>query len=458
MYFNAPKPIDKKKFAESNFRCETYYGLPKEIKFCKRCVISNQRPGSTVEYRDDGSIPKSTIFFGDDGICDACKVRDSKQIIDWDEREKELKDICDKYRRNDGHYDVLIPGSGGKDSFVQAHLLKYKYGMNPLTCTWAPHIYTDWGWKNHNKWIHAGFDNILFTPNGRVHRLLTRVAVENLFHPFQPFILGQKNLAPKIASQYGIKLIMHGESGAEYGHRKKSDINKANQALEYHSGKTDEKNTFLGGSSLEELKGLGLKSVDFDPYLPIDPSLINDNEIEIQSLGYYIKWHPQSCYYYAVEHGNFESAPERSNGSYTTYSSIDDKIDDFFYHTYWIKFGIGRATSDSSQEIRSGDISREEGVALVNKFDGEFPNRWSEEIFKYLSINEREFPKAFSCFEKPIFDSYYYETLSEKFRSPHLWNWSEKKGWSLRKTVFDKFNIKDQESEAKNWIGNKNHL
>ena len=94
-----------------------------------------------------------------------------------------------------------MPGSGGKDSFYAAHLLKYKYGMHPLTVTWAPHIYTPWGWDNMQAWIHAGFDNYLCTPNGMTHRLLTRLATENLFHPFQPFILGQKQLAPQDGRQ-----------------------------------------------------------------------------------------------------------------------------------------------------------------------------------------------------------------------------------------------------------------
>ena len=86
-----------------------------------------------------------------------------------------------------------MPGSGGKDSFVQAYRLKYEFGMNPLTITWAPHIYTDWGWKNLQSWIHSGFDNYLFTPNGKIHRLLTRLAMIIFFHPFQPFIMGQNH-------------------------------------------------------------------------------------------------------------------------------------------------------------------------------------------------------------------------------------------------------------------------
>jgi len=100
---------------------------------------------------------------------------------------------------------------------MAAHLLKYKYNMHPLTVTWAPHIYTDVGYKNHLRWIHAGFDNILFTPNGKIHRKLTQFAFKNLLHPFQPFIIGQKNLATKIAKQYNISLIFYGENEAEYG-------------------------------------------------------------------------------------------------------------------------------------------------------------------------------------------------------------------------------------------------
>ena len=115
--------------------------------------------------------------------------------------------MCDKHRKYDGSYDCIVPGSGGKDSFYASHILKNKYKMNPLTVTWAPHIYTNWGWKNFQSWIHSGNDNYLMTPNGKVHRLLTRLSTELLFHPFQPFMFGQKTLAPKMASLFKIPLV-----------------------------------------------------------------------------------------------------------------------------------------------------------------------------------------------------------------------------------------------------------
>src|SRR3989344_5407660 len=167
---------------------EAKYGLPSEVKFCKVCVISNQRPNSTVEFNHTKNSKKETINIDENGVCDACRVTELKKSVDWKEREKELLELCKQYRRNDGYYDCISAGSGGKDSFYASHQLKYKYGMNPLTVTWAPHLHT---------------------PNGRVHRLLTRLAVENLFHPFQPFIIGQKSFVPKMAVLLNIPLVFY---------------------------------------------------------------------------------------------------------------------------------------------------------------------------------------------------------------------------------------------------------
>ena len=369
--YRYPKEINKKLYSKDVEKKEAFYGLPNKVCFCKTCVISNQRPATSIEFRNDGDQPKKVISFNEEGICDACLVKKEKKVIDWNEREQELREICEKYRSKDGNYDCLVPGSGGKDSFMTAHLLKYKYGMNPLTCTWAPHIYTDWGWKNHQAWIHAGFDNILFTPNGKVHRLITRLATDKLFYPFQPFILGQKNVPPKIAAKFNIKLIFYGENQAEYGNPK-SNNKSPKMSSEFYSS-SDKEEIFLGGCSLSELGEIGLSSKDWNAYLPIDNQVLEDKEIKYLYLGYFEKWHPQGAYYYSVENGSFEGAPERTSGTYNTYNSIDDKVDDFHYHTTFIKFGIGRASYDAALDIRSGDLTREEGVALVNKYDGEFP-------------------------------------------------------------------------------------
>lgn len=414
---------------------EAKYGLPSQVGFCKRCVISNQRPNSAVEYGHTKASKKHTIHFDENGVCDACRTAEQKhELIDWSERERQLRELCDRHRRSDGAYDCVVPGSGGKDSFYAAHILRTKYNMHPLTVTWAPHIYTGWGWKNFQSWIHAGFDNFLCTPNGRIHRLITRLAVENLFHPFQPFMFGQKALAPKMALLHKIPLVFYGENEAEYGNPI-ADTQTAKRDWSYFAS-DDKSKIYLGGTSLADLNNhFGVDPFELNPYLPADANQIEEQKVEVHYLGYYLKWHPQSCYYYSVEHGGFEASPERTPGTYSKYNSIDDRIDDFHYYTTFIKFGIGRATYDAAQEIRSGDITRDEGVALAKRYDGEFPDRFADEIFKYLSIPEKEFPEASKMFEQPNMDKDYFMNLADTFRSPHLWHLDGGE-WKLRHKVW----------------------
>ncbi len=431
-----PSPRDTDKSLFAGFEPgEPKYGLPRYVGFCKQCVISNQRPNSAVEFKHTQDSKKATINFDDEGVCDACRFAESKHAtIDWKSREDQLAVICDRFRSKTG-YDCLIPGSGGKDSFFASHYMRTRFGMHPLTVTWAPHVYTEWGWRNFQAWIHAGHDNQLTTPNGRVHRLLTRLAVDKLFHPFQAFMLGQKSLAPKMALLHDLPFVIYGENEAEYGNPI-GDTTSAKRDWSYFAG-VDKSQMHLGGVSVASLlNDFGLEEQDLLPYLPADPAEIERKQIEVHYLGYYLKWHPQSCYYYSVEHGGFEASPERTPGTYSKYNSIDDRIDDFHYHTTFIKFGIGRATYDAAQEIRSRDITRDEGVALVRRYDGEFPERFADEIFRYLSIPEKEFGIAAKQFEQPVLDRAYYDRLTDQFRSPHLWKWTGS-AWKLRSTVFD---------------------
>ena len=78
---------------------------------------------------------------------------------------------------------------------------------------------------------------------------------------------------------------------------------------------------------------------------------------------------------------------------------------------------MGRATADAAQEIRSGHLTREEGVALVHLYDGEFPQRFFPELLDYLRLTEEAF----------------WSTI-DRFRSPHLWA-REGDTWRLRHQV-----------------------
>lgn len=146
---------------------------------------------------------------------------------------------------------------------------------------------------------------------------------------------------------------------------------------------------------------------------------MEQSKIEVHYLGYYLKWTLQESYCYAIENTGFQSRPFRTEGTYSKYNSIDDKIDDLHYYTTHIKFGLGRASYDVSQEIRNKHITREEGIALVRRFDGEVPQRYSKEVMDYIGMDPKHFHE-----------------LCDRARSPHLW---EKDGeqWKLRHPVWE---------------------
>lgn len=403
---------------EKNANLEAYYGLPSEVKFCSKCVMSNQRPASAIEFKHTKDSKKVTLNFDENNVCDACRTAEQKEAINWEKREEELIKLLDKYRSKDGSYDCLVPGSGGKDSAYQAHVLKYKYGMNPLTVTWPPILYTEYGYQNWKNWIDSGFDNISFNRNGKTMKLLTKLSIENLYHPFQTFILGQKNLAPKIASKYGIPLIFYGENEAEYGNPIADNSSSLRDKSYFSYQNIDE--VYLGGVSVRELREKhNIPLNDILSFLPASADELEKSKIEVHYLGYYLKWTPQEVYYYAVENTGFKARPFRTQGTYSKYNSIDDKIDDLHYFTTHVKFGIGRATYDASQEIRNKHLTREDGVLLVDKFDGEFPDRYFNEIMDYLDIDP----------------DYFRNELADRFRSPHLWVKDQNGNWKLRHNV-----------------------
>ena len=394
------------------------FGLPSEVKFCKSCVISNQRPNSTVEMKNDNK-KKETIQFDSKGVCSACNYNKEKKMdVDWKSREEKLFELLEPYRSSNGDYDVLVPSSGGKDSSFTAHILKYKYKMNPLTITWAPNMFTRAGWNNFNSLAReGGIDSILYTPNGQLHSYLTRLAFLNICHPFQPFIHGQKIIGPKIASKYGIKLVMYGENQAEYGNPLEQN---SNPFMDMNFFSIDNPlDIMFGGVSVKEIiKSTDFNFSDFNAYIPPDKKEILNKNIKVSYLGYFEKWDPQETYYYSVDNTGFKPAYERSIGTYSRYTEIDDKIVPFHFYTTFIKFGIGRATYDAAQEIRNEKITRDEGIRLVKKFDHEFPERYFNDFLEYINIDEKLF----------------FETI-DRFRSPHIWEKINNK-WNLKYTCY----------------------
>lgn len=374
------------------------YSLPVDVRFCRKCTISNQRP---------------RISFDAHGVCSACNFSQRKRSgIDWEKRERELASLCDRFRKSTGEFDVIVPGSGGKDGSYVAHQLKHHYKMTPLSVTWSPLRYTDIGRKNLDSFIAHGFDNILGTPNGETYRKLAQLSFRHLGEPFQPFAYGQYNFPLHAAIKYKVPLVFYGENGeVEYGGDMKN-AERPTRDLE------DADRHYFSGMPPEFWAEHGVSPKLLEPFRAPPISESRKNGTEIHFFSYYKHWDPQDNFYYCTEHTGFSPNPERTQGTYSKYASLDDRFDGFHYYLSYIKFGIGRATSDAAHEIRDGRITREEGVALIEKYDSEFPTRYFDEFLEYCSISAAE--------AHAIIDSW---------RSDHLWE-QRAAGWRLKHAVW----------------------
>jgi N-acetyl sugar amidotransferase len=380
---------------------------PSEVAYCTRCVMSNQRP---------------RIKLDPEGVCSACRYWERKSGLDWSAREDELSDILARHRSANGSYDVIVPGSGGKDSAYVAHQLKTRWGMHPLTVTWAPFTYTEIGSRNLQAFVHSGFDNLLATPNGMLHRKLTLLSTTLVGDPFLPFIWGQISFAFHLAKSFDIPMVFFGENGeAEYGGSVETEglsgMPVSSWSDNYWKGVTP--------SSLVEVgQRIGLISDDEASsisrfYFPPDFGS-GARTMENYWYGYFTEWRPQDNYFYCAENTGFKANPEgRSEATYSKYASLDDRTDGFHYYFGLLKFGVGRATSDAAHEVREGLIEREEAIALVERYELEFPQRNFDFFLEYTGLDRDRF-----------------EVLANKFRADHLWE--QRNGeWALKYPIWE---------------------
>lgn len=379
--------------------------LPSTVSFCTRCVMSNQRPRITFDQK---------------GVCSACRYAEYKRLkVDWASRSDDFLRLLDRFRKSDGSFDVVVPCSGGKDSSTIAHRLKHEFGMNPLCVTFSPPVYSQIGWENLRRFIDSGFEHVLISPRGDIHRLLTKMCFQLFGDHNEIFDRGQMAGPFHVAVNYGIPLVIYGENGeAEYGGS--SSFNElpglpwsSFEDIYFSKGLDD-----LADLAMELGYIKSLKSEELHHYRLPDLDRMKNLGVEMHWFGYYHNWIPQENFYYAAENTGFRANPEgRTEGTYSKYAQLDDLTDGFLYYMMFIKYGFGRATSDAAHEIRDGHISREEGVALVKRYDGEFPGKNFQRFLDYCGLSESEF----------------WSTV-DRYRMPHIWK-RDRSGWTLRSQV-----------------------
>jgi N-acetyl sugar amidotransferase len=355
---------------------------------CKKCLMPDTRP--------------RVVFT--DGICNACHYHATKPDVDWDDRKAQFLELVKSKKRHPA-YDCIVPFSGGKDSAMIAHRLKFELGLNPLLVCYGQMLWTEAGKHNFTAVCNAGFDIQYERVNQDVCRQLARRFFLERGHPKAHYDAGI-NAAPVIAARdRGIPLIIYAEHGdTEYGgivlNEDSRRVRDLEEVLENCVG-DDARNWATGGIS----------EADLFPY--IYPDNIGD------TLAVYWSWYmgPWDIYenaLYCRDKMGFTQAHKdrtpgpapwawgQSDGSFEGFDSIDDMIDDLDFYLMFKKFGFGRATRMASRLIQYGHMSRGTGMAYVEQYDGEFPLTYLPQVLDYLNITEVEFRAAIENHDEGI--------------------------------------------------------
>ncbi len=346
------------------------------ILFCKTCVTPSSRP---------------RVFFNEKGICNACTNAEKKKLINWDERKKEFLNIVDKIKefskKEKNNYDCIIPWSGGKDSTSIALKLKNEFDLNPLLVTFSPLIINECGQQNREELLKLGFDSIFFRPNQKIAKLLAKRFFIERGNPKVAWDAGINSIPIKTAINYQIPFVFYAEHGeSEYGglvlseeSKKKRDIT---EVIEHQIGDYP-----------ENWQDENISLSDLEPYIYPSEDQLSKNNITAYYFSYFFRWSMFENYQYVKKMmPNFHENPNgRTEGTFTNFDSLDDKIDSLYYYMQYIKFGFGRAVRDTSRFIQNFQMTRDEALDVVRKYDGEFPKNDLDEVIDYLDMNKFDF-------------------------------------------------------------------
>jgi len=365
------------------------------MQYCKKCLTPSSRP---------------RIVFDKEGICNACRHAENKyEHIDWDARRKEFLKLIEPYRSKDGYWDCIVPWSGGKDSSAIAYKLKFEFGMHPLLVTFSPQLPTEIGNHNREEMIKLGFDHIMLRPDQKVHRYLSRRFFIERGDQKIAWTAGINTFPVQVAVKYKIPLVFYAEHGeSEYGgkvlseeHQKMRDFTEflENQVGDNPRNWVDDK----------------VSLNDLNPYIYPDLEAVKKVGVKAMYFGYFFKWSMLNNYNFIKTKIDFKVHPKgRTPGTITNYDSVDDKSDNLYYYMQYIKFGFGRAIRDISRMIQNNQMTREEGLELAKKYDGEFCSEYFEDMLDYLELKKEEFTE-----------------IVDKHRNPEIWV-KEGGEWKLR--------------------------
>jgi len=364
------------------------------MQYCTRCVY----PG----------IAATPLTFDDAGVCSGCRVSDQKKRINWDERWQMLVNLVNEYRSS-SDYDIVIPVSGGKDSYYQTHVVTKLLRLKPLLITYHGNNYLPEGEYNLQRMRELfSCDHIIVRPSTEVLVKMNRIGFklqgDNNWHAH----CGIFTVPIQIAVRYKVPLMLWGEHGymdlgGMYSYRDLVEFTakyRREHALRGYDWYdfTDSGLMKLGRPELRE--GLTDRDLLWAQY-PTDDDI---DAVGVRGiyLSNFVDWDANQHVKLVENLYGWRRAQQPFERTYRDFSNLDDMHENGI-HDYlkFVKLGYGRGSDHACKDIRGGYMTREKGIEMVRKYDHVKPRRDLDRWLKYVDMSEKEFDHICDTFRDP---------------------------------------------------------
>lgn len=301
------------------------------------------------------------------GFCNVCRSAEDKMRIDWGRRRADLEETLNRFREEnkDNQYDCLIPISGGKDSVYQLHVLVKEFGMRPLAVTFSHNWYSATGMLNLFNCLETfDIDHIMFTPKRSQVNSLAKKSLSTIGDACWHCHAGIGAFPLKIARDYGINLVIWGESVAESSSR--GTYSKPLMKFD--------QDYFLKVSAKvkpEVMADSDTPINELETYRTPTASEYENANIFGIHLGDYIFWDEERQTEFIIDEYGWKET--KIEGTYKRYKSAECIMPGVHDYANYLKRGYGRASFHASADVRAGIISREEAFEKLVPLDSVVP-------------------------------------------------------------------------------------
>jgi glucosamine--fructose-6-phosphate aminotransferase (isomerizing) len=322
------------------------------VRRCARCILPE-----TMPY----------IKFDANGVCNYCnnyKPRNKPRPVE------EIFRLVDPYRRNKGD-DCIVPFSGGRDSCYGLHLVAKELKMKPIAYTYDWGMVTDLGRRNISRMCaKLGVENIIVADDISLKR---RNIAKNLSAWLKSPNLGMVSIltagdkhffrhVETVKLQTGISLNLWGVNPLEVTHFKAGFLGVPPDF--------EEERVYSHGA----MKQLRYQWLRLRAMLQ-SPGYFNTSLWDTLSGEYYRSFNKKTDYYHIFDYWRWDEKTiddtllgdydwERAPDTTTTWR-IGDGTAAFYNYIYYTVAGFTEHDTFRSNQIREGDISRDQALILV---------------------------------------------------------------------------------------------